>query len=60
MLKDHQQKLFEIFQRLHDKNDYEGIGLAHCQKIIDIHGGKIWVESKIREDSRFHFTIPIK
>ncbi|WP_395059941.1 ATP-binding protein [Polaromonas sp.] len=55
------EKVFEVFTRLHSQQEYPGtgIGLAVCRRVVERHGGKIWITSVLGEGSTFHFTLPV-
>jgi signal transduction histidine kinase len=57
---EHRKRIFDVFDRLHTQEEYEGIGigLAICERIIARYNGRIWVESEVGQGTTFYFTLP--
>ena len=52
------KKIFELFDKLNPRIEGTGIGLALVKRIIEVHGGRIWIESQLGQGATFYFTLP--
>ncbi|HKY55749.1 MAG TPA: ATP-binding protein, partial [Anaerolineales bacterium] len=56
---EHHERIFGLFNKLDVKSDGTGIGLSIVKRIVEVHGGKIWVESELGKGTTFFFTLPV-
>jgi signal transduction histidine kinase len=57
---EHHERIFGLFNKLDARSEGTGVGLALVKRIVEVHGGRIWVESEMGEGTTFFFTLPSK